>query len=210
MNCKNDAEVNTGMLTVGLGVDAIAPFLGNYSSAGRDVWITRFNNPSSVIVSGSKPTLEDLADNIKASGHFVHLLQVDIAYHSPLLGVIGDEYSKLIASDNAFTPLSENNNSGVTMFSSFIAAKKDTPADAAYKKSNMVSPVRFAEALTQFMKSEAPDIIIELGPAGALAGPISQTLKEKALDSGRDAMYWALWARGVGAIKTLLNAVGRL
>ncbi|EFQ95051.1 hypothetical protein PTT_07049 [Pyrenophora teres f. teres 0-1] len=210
VNRKDDSEADVGMLAVGLGPEGVAPFMSRYSSSGRNIWIACFNSPSSVTISGNKPTLENLAADIKASGHFARLLHVDLAYHSPMMDVIGDEYSKLLASDDAFKPLSENTDSKVTMFSSVTASERETPTDAEYWKSNMVSPVRFAEALTQLVASESPDIIIELGPAGALAGPISQILKDKALESSRDVVYWASWARGAGAAKALLNAAGRL
>lgn len=210
VNRKDEAEPNTGMLAVGLGPGGAAPFLEKYTSEGQKVWIACFNSPSSVTVSGHKPTLEALAKDLKNAGHFARLLQVDLAYHSPLMGVIGEEYDKLLAADEEFKPSSDNNNSGVTMFSSVTASKKTTPADASYWKSNMVSPVRFAEALTQVVADQKPDILIELGPSGALAGPVSQILKDKSLSQGADVTYMASWARGAGSIKALLNVAGRL
>jgi acyl transferase domain-containing protein len=210
VNRKEEAEPNTGMLAVGLGPESAAPFLEKYSSDRANVWIACFNSPSSVTVSGHKPTLEALAKDLKSAGHFARLLQVELAYHSPLMGVIGEEYDKLLAADKDFKPSSDNNNSSVTMFSSVTATKKTTPADASYWKSNMVSPVRFAEALTQVVTDRKPDILIELGPSGALAGPVSQILKDKSLSKGADVTYMASWARGAGAIKALLNVAGRL
>ena len=210
VNRKNEAEPNTGMLAVGLGPESATPFLERYTSDGLNVWIACFNSPSSVTVSGHKPTLEALAKDLKNAGQFARLLQVDLAYHSPLMGIIGDEYDKLLAADKEFQPSSGNNNSGVTMFSSVTASKKTTPADANYWKSNMVSPVRFAEALTQVVVDQKPDILIELGPSGALAGPVSQILKDKSLSQGTEVTYMASWARGAGSIKALLNVAGRL
>jgi acyl transferase domain-containing protein len=210
VNRKDESESDVGMLAVGLGPEGVAPFMKKYFQTGRNIWIACFNSPSSVTVSGNKPTLEALAADIKASGHFARILHVDLAYHSPMMDVIGDEYSKLLVSDEAFKPLSGNTDAKVAMFSSVTASELNGSTDADYWKSNMVSPVRFAEALTQLVAIESPDIIIELGPAAALAGPISQILKDKALESSRDAVYWASWARGTGSAKALLTAAGRL
>ncbi|KAI2478942.1 polyketide synthase 2 [Pyrenophora tritici-repentis] len=210
VNPKDESESDVGMLAVGLGPEGVAPFMKKYFQIGRNIWIACFNSPSSVTVSGNKPTLEALAADIKASGHFARLLHVDLAYHSPMMDVIGDEYSKLLASDEAFRPLSGNTDAKVAMFSSVTASELNGCTDADYWKSNMVSPVRFAEALTQLVANESPDIIIELDPAGALAGPISQILKDKALESSRDVVYWASWARGAESAKGLLTAAGRL
>ena len=210
VNRKHEAEPNTGMLAVGLGPENAAPFLERYTSDGPKVWIACYNSPSSVTVSGHKPTLEALAKDLKKAGYFARLLQVELAYHSPLMGVIGDEYDKLLVADKDFKPSSNKNNSEVTMISSVTASRKTTPADARYWKSNMVSPVRFAEALTQVVADEKPDILIELGPSGALAGPVSQILKDKSLSQAKNVTYMASWARGVGSVKALLNVAGRL
>ncbi|KAK3985842.1 hypothetical protein QBC44DRAFT_403752 [Cladorrhinum sp. PSN332] len=207
VNRKADAEPNVGMLAVGLGADGAAPFIEQEKYAGK-VWIACFNSPSSVTISGRKPTLEALAEEIKAAGHFARLLQVDLAYHSALMGIIGDEYDRLLNEDEAFEPLGDGSASDVTMFSSVTGGKKDTPADALYWKTNMVSPVRFAEALKELVTKDTPNILIEIGPSGALAGPVSQVLKS--LPSGSDVSYAASWARGANAGKSLFDVAGRL
>ncbi|KAK4223155.1 hypothetical protein QBC38DRAFT_58577 [Podospora fimiseda] len=207
VNRKADAEPNVGMLAVGLGADAVAPFIEQSKYAGN-VWIACFNSPSSVTISGRKATLEALAEDIKADGHFARLLQVDLAYHSALMGVIGEEYDRLLVEDQAFQPLGNGSESEVSMFSSVTGSKKETAADALYWKTNMVSPVRFAEALKELVNNDAPNMLIEIGPSGALAGPVSQVLKS--LPTGSDVSYAASWARGATAGKTLFDVAGRL
>ncbi|CAJ2514330.1 Uu.00g024490.m01.CDS01 [Anthostomella pinea] len=209
LNCNDKAQsgVNVGMLAVGLGADQAGPFLEKH----RNAWIACFNSPGSITVSGHRETLEVLAEEIKAAGHFARLLQVDLAYHSPLMGVIGDEYGRLLLEDREFKPLDEDKwQSDVTMFSSVTAGKKATSADYKYWTSNMVSPVRFAEALKDLVASEAPDVLIEVGPSGALAGPVAQVLKDQSLSNGSSVVYHASWARGSGAVKALLDVAGRL
>ncbi|KAI4865388.1 hypothetical protein F4820DRAFT_469755 [Hypoxylon rubiginosum] len=209
VNCaarKNtESETTVGMLAVGLGADQVEPFLAKHSN----VWVACFNSPSSVTVSGKREALEALAEDIKAAGHFARILQVDLAYHSPLMRTIGDEYGRLLQEDRAFKPIVEDErDSDVAMYSSVTASKKIKPADAQYWISNMVSAVRFAEALKDLVSSEEPDILIEVGPSGALAGPVSQILKDKSLPGGGNVSYHASWARGSGAVKALLDVAG--
>ena len=203
VNRKAEAEPDVGMLAVGLGTEAVSPFLEKYTGS---VWIACFNSPSTLTVSGKKSALEGLAEDIKAAGHFARFLQVDLAYHSELMNVIGVEYDKLLNTDENFKPLSGS--SDVAMFSSVTASKKDSPADALYWKTNMVSPVRFAEALKELITKDSPDMLIEVGPSGALAGPVSQVLKS--LPSGGDVSYCASWSRGINAGKSLFDVAGRL
>jgi len=204
VNCQNIAENNVGMLAVGLGPNAAAPYCERYAG---EAWIACFNSPSSVTVSGRKPALEKMAEELKAAGHFARLLQVDLAYHSELMRSIGEEYDNLLSSDQAFKPLAGSENKAA-MFSSVSGSKKEGAADASYWKSNMVSPVRFADALKELITKDSPNLIIEVGPSGALAGPVSQVLK--ALPAGGDVPYCAAWARGSNAGKSLFDVAGRL
>ena len=203
VNRKAEAEADVGMLAVGIGAEAVLPFLEKYAESA---FIACINSPSSVTISGKKPELEVIAENIKAAGQFARLLQVDLAYHSKFMDVIGEEYGRLLNADDKFKSLSGP--SDTTMFSSVTATKKDTPVDALYWKTNMVSPVRFAEALKELITKDSPNILLEVGPSGALAGPVSQVLKS--LSSGEDISYYACWSRGSNAGKSLFDIAGRL
>lgn len=203
VNRKADVDTNVGMLAVGLSAEGVSPFLEKYVGS---VWIACFNSPDALTISGKKPALEALAEDVKAAGHFARLLQVDLAYHSELMGPIGVEYNTLLSTDKDFKPLAGS--SDVAMFSSVTGSKKDSLADALYWKTNMVSPVRFAEALKDLVTKDLPDLLIEVGPSGALGGPVSQVLK--ALPHGGDVSYCASWSRGANAGKALFDVAGRL
>lgn len=203
VNRKAEIESDVGMLAVGLGPDSAQPFIEKYPGAA---WIACFNSPSSVTISGRKGTLESLAEDIKAEGHFARLLQVDLAYHSEFMNPIGVEYKDLLNTDSKFQ--ASITSSPVTMFSSVTGQKKEDSADSEYWNKNMVSPVRFSEALTNLVKEDSPDMLIEIGPSGALAGPVSQVLK--LLPSGANVSYVAAWSRGAKAGEALFDVSGRL
>jgi acyl transferase domain-containing protein/NADPH:quinone reductase-like Zn-dependent oxidoreductase len=204
LSSKNESNGDVGMLAVGLGADDVAPFLEPYA---EHAWIACFNSPSSLTISGNISALETLASNIKKAGHFARLLQVDLAYHSKLMEEIGQGYEQLL-NDN-FQPLQTPPSKQIHLYSSVSGSELDRPFDAGYWKSNMVSPVRFDQALRTMLEGESvPDILIEIGPSGALAGPIAQTLKT--IPAGDSVSYCASWARGSNAGKTLFDVAGRL
>lgn len=211
VNCRDDAERDVGMLAVGLGTDAVAPFLSTFE--GR-AWIACFNSPSSLTISGKTDALDALAHEIKAAGHFARRLQVDLAYHSELMGIIGDEYESLLNKDGGIDASSAPPSSTLpSMFSSVTSLKltEATPTDSLYWKTNMVSPVCFEQAVRGMLSQpdgQSPEILIEVGPSGALAGPVSQILKS--LPNGSEISYAASWARGPDAIKALYGVAGRM
>lgn len=203
VNRREEAEDNVGMLAVGLGPEALEPYLAKYRG---DAWIACYNSPSSLTISGRRAALEALQDDIKGAGHFARLLQVDLAYHSQLMNVIGEEYEQLLGT--RLEPLTGT--AGVSMFSSVTGALKTDAADALYWKTNMVSPVRFDEATRALLTQEnAPNFLIEIGPSGALAGPTSQ-IKKSLPGQGTQISYTAAWSRGADAAKALYDVAGKL
>ncbi|KAH9226001.1 hypothetical protein K456DRAFT_1755087 [Colletotrichum gloeosporioides 23] len=202
LNRQEHAGKDVGMLAVGVGADALAPYLEKYAGGA---WIACFNSPSSLTVSGKRVPLEALATDLKSDGHFARLLQVDLAYHSPFMGVIGEEYETLLST--GFT--SFGGSPDVSMFSSVTGSRVITTTDGAYWKSNMISPVRFNEAAQEMLSGDnGPNFLIEIGPSGALGGPVSQILKS--LSNGSEISSVAAWSRGANAGKTIYDLAGRL
>lgn len=200
-----DSEKAVGMLAVGTGADGIQPYLERH--AGDDVFIACFNSPGSLTLSGKKPILDAIADELKADGLFARALLVDLAYHSRFMDAIGDEYSTLLNTDPVFKPF-ENSVSDVAMYSSVTGLRKDSPASASYWKDNMTSPVKFDQALKEMVLKESPTFLIEVGPSGALAGPVQQVLK--AMSKGTEVAYQSSWSRGSGAGNSLYDVAGKL
>lgn len=211
LNIKDNVEKDVGMLAVGLGSEPAHEFLNKYVGTA---WIACFNSPNSVTISGKKWALEQLAEEIKAAGHFARLLQVDLAYHSELMSAIGQEYEQLLSSyyrSHSESTLAHAKSSNATMFSSVTQSRKANPADALYWKANMISPVRFDGALNALLDGDsAPNFLIEIGPSGALAGPVSQILKTRPTKAGVDITYSNAWTRGADAGKQIFDVAGQL
>jgi acyl transferase domain-containing protein len=135
------------------------------------------------------------------------MLQVNLAYHSNFMAEIAANYNHLLL-QNCETPLSGKE--GVTMFSSVTGHAMDVDCDDKYWKRNMVSPVRFDEAVREMVSGrDGADFLIEIGPSGALAGPISQ-IKKALGGQGNDIQYCAASSRGADSIKALFDVTGKL
>ncbi|KAI1424149.1 hypothetical protein F5Y12DRAFT_715501 [Xylaria sp. FL1777] len=207
--CRRNPDDSEGMLAVGLDAKTTLNFLELYT--GR-AWIACFNSPNSVTVSGKVKALEALRENLIAAGHFARRLQVDMAYHSELMEDVGIEYENFLKSENLFDLTVRIAPNEVVMFSSVTASKQTGVMDAAYWKRNMMSAVQFDGALRAMWleAGTAPNFLVEIGPSGALAAPISQVLKSMAITSNSEVAYSSAWARGAGAGKALFDVAGRL
>lgn len=206
VNRKAEAEADVGMLAVGIGPEAASAYLDMHAGGAS---IACFNSPSSVTISGRTAALEALAEEIKADGHFARLLQVDLVYHSGLMGVIGEEYEARLSAEDDYQ--TSEGLPGVATFSSVTGSRKETTTDSLYWKTNMIRPVRFADALESLIETDSPNFIIEIGPSGALAGPVSQVIKGLTGPGAvTNIIYTSAWARGADASKTLYDVAGRL
>lgn len=197
-------DTSVGMLAAGLGPAQIMKYIHPHQS---EVYIGCFNSPSSVTLSGKTSNLEEIKSELQKDSHFARFLQVDLAYHSRFMDEIGNEYANLLLRD--FKP--PTTKSGNTeMFSSVTGLKMQGIAGVSYWKANMVSPVRFEEAVTAMLSSsEAPDFLIEVGPSGALSAVVTQIAK--AIPSqGTNLLYQPALSRGQNSIKSMFDVAGRL
>ncbi|KAH7030236.1 polyketide synthase module [Macrophomina phaseolina] len=205
---QQDNETPLGMLAVGIGADAIGPYLGGTET----VQIACYNSPKSLTLSGVVSKLEQVKSRLTKDGHFARMLQVNLAYHSTFMDEIGKEYESLLRRDfhgQSCKPGPFGSN--VTMFSSVYghALAPSQTTDVSYWKSNMVSPVRFNDACRDMIAGkDGADFIIEIGPAGALAGPVGQI--KDTIDSGSAVQYVTALKRGVDSVDATLDVAGKL
>lgn len=203
-NCKRDEQDPVGMLAVGLGPDKVLPYVQELENS---VQIACFNSPNSVTLSGITAVLETLKSRLVEDNHFARMLQVDLAYHSRFMTEIGADYESLLSKN--FRPL-EIKSGSTRMFSSVTGFEMKGNANAQYWKSNMVSPVRFEEAVREMVSGrDSADFLIEIGPSGALAGPISQ-IKEDIGPQGSTIAYCKALSRGTDAIDSTYDVAGRI
>ncbi|KAI0193448.1 fatty acid synthase S-acetyltransferase [Astrocystis sublimbata] len=132
------------------------------------------NSPNSVTISGDTSAVKDAVARIKVSrpGVLARMLVVDKAYHSQHMAEIGDDYLALIGAEvRGVGP-------GTPFFSS-VTGKLLEPSQtlgSEYWKENLISPVRFCEAVNSILQHDVGKdaIFLEIGPHSALAGPLRQ------------------------------------
>lgn len=203
-NCPTSEKRPVGMLAVGLGSADVSKYLQGMEES---VHIACFNSPQSVTLSGTLDMLEEVKKSLVKDHHFARLLQVNLAYHSRFMAEIGDYYEDLLLKD--FESLSKKNRDCV-MFSSVTGEEMKQHADTSYWKSNMVCPVRFGEAVEKMVSSrEGANFLIEIGPSGALAGPVGQ-IKKAISGSGANAQYFTALSRGQDSVNSLFKVAGQL
>ncbi|KAA8651304.1 Type I Polyketide synthases (Type I PKS) [Aspergillus tanneri] len=177
------------------------------------------NSPSNVTVTGDEPQIDTLKDLLDNDGIFARKLAVGVAYHSTHMNTIATEYSK------AMGKLSRRNTVSPIKMVSSVTGGLVTPSEVSKKEywtQNMVSPVRFVEALSsaaslrilqnnQAVQDKSRlqvDDVLEIGPHSALQRPVKDTLK--AISNNTTVGYASSLVRGSSAVDTLYNALGYL
>jgi acyl transferase domain-containing protein len=173
--------------------------------------IACFNSPNSMTVSGDLAAINELVQVCKARDIFARKLVVDVAYHSVHMHAVADKYRE------AIEHIQPQAAGSVAFYSSVTGQLIESPKalGSDYWIQNLVSPVRFSEALSTMFTAKAggrrlgqgkkpPNVILELGPHSALAGPIKQTL------SNQKYSYFSVLIRNKDAVETAMSLAARL
>ncbi|TPX07065.1 uncharacterized protein E0L32_011053 [Thyridium curvatum] len=214
---REKSDPRGGMIALGTDVDTAATLLESAAQLGR-AGIAAINSPNSVTVSGDMTAIDAIEQVANAQGLFSRRLNVDMAYHSHHMELVADSYRTAITpfldADRTLTNLDLKKVDQAFFFSSVIGRREcaDSLTRASYWAKNLVSPVRFLEAVqgvlsTNGLGGKLANVIIEVGPHGALKGPINQTLNSM---SGVHATYLPTLMRGTSAVKAVLSFAGRM
>ncbi|KAK7214382.1 hypothetical protein V2G26_002385 [Clonostachys chloroleuca] len=161
-----------------------------------------------------------------------------LSYHTPAMNAIASKYLEALSSAQAMISNAErgNKNTGIPMISSVTGkvATVKSLSSAQYWVDNLVSPVRFLQAMRtiagdnialtgdlSFVGFDPQTItdVIEVGPHSALRRPINDTLQLSAegdvstqspSSRKRNIRYQSTLVRGKSSLNTTLDLVGRL
>jgi zearalenone synthase (highly reducing iterative type I polyketide synthase) len=170
------------------------------------------NSGSSVTISGDVAGIQELQSLLQKQGVSERRLKVDTAYHSHHMVTIASQYLEVIKDVQVVIP-----DNGRRMYSSvaggFVEASELGPA---YWVRNLVSTVLFLDSTLellrpthsdQFGPGNAVDVVVEIGPHGALQGPIKDILKENVITG---IEYQSVISRGKNSVNTALAFAGAL
>ena len=186
------------------------------------VQIACFNSSTSLTLSGDGCQIDALKEYLDHKGIFAQKLRVNVAYHSSEMLKIASEYLECLQNLELSHPTKQKSTMISTVTGSIVELSDLKVAQ--YWVSNLVSPVKFSEALAvvcsqskrripkigEKRSSRIPKIhfLLEVGPHSALKGPIRESLQ--ALPKPIDIGYESVLARGTCAAKTFLSALGAL
>ncbi|KAF7713846.1 Polyketide synthase [Penicillium ucsense] len=207
---KKANSVKGSMLAVGLGEGDVLPFIRQVKNGL--VTVACVNSPSSTTISGDEPGIDELSEILNAQSVFNRKLKVDTAYHSHHMKKIADQYLESLKHIGTGTP-----QNGATFYSSVTGRKKVTDFGPSYWTENLVSKVRFNDALQLLAEdmarskssSNVANFFAEIGPHGALSGPIRQIMAKLSVKSFKFT-YGSALVRGKHALHSVLELVGKL
>lgn len=168
------------------------------------------NSPTSVTISGDSTAIEEMEAELSKEGIFIRRLKVDAAYHSHHMQPITDDYSRLLST--ILVPTKEG-------LLNEVAFSSPTTGDRIYSANtlnrsehwvkNMLQPVEFLSSLENLCAlnsngttTAAVDVLIEVGPHGALAGPIRQCMNIPTLKK-LGIIYGTCLNRGHNAVESM-------
>lgn len=204
------------MLAVALSESKLSPYIANVLGGddASSLICACINSHKNTTVSGREPCIDKLATQLQSAGIFARKLNVPVAYHSAQMMQVADAYRDVLNGTLQARPCSKN--SAQQFFSSVTA--KETPFEdllhAEYWVSNLVSRVRFSEALELMCSSPISQgretrlnqtYLVEIGPHCALERPIKESLEER-----EDCTYDYVMRRDVSSIVTAKTMAGNL
>ena len=130
-----------------------------------------------------------------------------MAYHSQYIRSRAGAYKTLLDKDYKSKPFSQGR---IRMLSTVTGRELEQATDADYWQTNMASPVYFDEAVREMTASrDGVDFLVEVGPSGALAGPIAE-IQAVLPRQGSDIQYCTALRRGQEDLQSLFEVAGRL
>lgn len=199
------------MMSVNISEADVDGYLDRLCLSGN-ITVACINSPVNVTLSGNEAAINKLQAHLDLEHTFARKLNTGVAYHSPAMQQIAEEYHVCIGSLEPCQPRKD-----IIMVSSVTGLKvsASTLSQAQYWVDNLVSPVRFADVVT-YLATAAPQVdglkkvstFIELGPSGALKRPINDTLSE--VWKGQTFKYLPVLSKFSSAAESTLEVVGQL
>ncbi|AKT43247.1 type I polyketide synthase [Chondromyces crocatus] len=185
-----------GMLAVGLSPEQAQGLLRGLEDR---VSVAVISAPTSIVLSGDRATLDALATELQQREVFCRALAVDVAFHSPHMAPLLDEYRVAL---EGLRPRSTS----IPMLSSVHGAWiEGEDLGAAYWCRVLGEPVRFAGAMETLL-SDGHEMFVEISPHPLMTGAIRQC--GEAL--GRAPTALGSLQRNAGERASLLTTAGHL
>ncbi|QSZ32279.1 hypothetical protein DSL72_001853 [Monilinia vaccinii-corymbosi] len=165
------------MMAIGLSWDEALDFCAGEDYQGK-ISIAASNAPKTVTLSGNKDAIEGARVVLENKGIFARVLKVDTAYHSDHMIPCSEPYTASLAACKISPKPSSPDCTWISSVHLKNMSNGSSELESQYWLDNLVSPVRFFEAVSIAAKESGPfDAGFEVGPHPALKGPVAQTMK---------------------------------
>ncbi|THY89629.1 polyketide synthase [Aureobasidium pullulans] len=205
--------VKGAMAAVGLGVEAVQPYLNRLTEAHGRAGVACVNSPQSVTISGDSDAVQEIENMCKEDGVFARRLKVQQAYHSHQMNPFAELYRETLRKEMArdfdmglkTQYLQRSKQNLKAAFSSAVTGGRISDAkDIAspdHWVGSLVQPVEFVDAFTEMVLGDpddpsgrSVDVLLEVGPHTALGGPIREILSLPEFE-GLELPYWGCLTR---------------
>ncbi|KAH9899096.1 polyketide synthase dehydratase-domain-containing protein [Xylariomycetidae sp. FL2044] len=163
---KRTADRPGAMMAVNLAETQISDYvravLDDRASA---VHVACHNSPLNCTISGDEDAIDALKQYFNENDIYARKLDVGVAYHSPAMGAVINEYRKRL--EEFLNQIADDDGMGISMFSSVTGEVivLNQLRRAQYWVDNMRLPFQFCKAVQSLMKSsDGITDMIELGP----------------------------------------------
>ncbi|GET39294.1 acyl transferase domain-containing protein [Microseira wollei NIES-4236] len=154
------------MLAVGLSLKEAEQALIGYETC---VSVAAVNSPSAVTLAGASTPLEEIAKSLELKQIFCRFLQVEVAYHSPLMEPFKADLAESLLEIKPQT-------AKIPLFSTVTGRQVEgSELDGTYWGKNMRNPVLFATAIAQLIQAGYKHYL-EISSHPVLANSISECL----------------------------------
>ncbi|KAF4335671.1 polyketide synthase [Fusarium beomiforme] len=200
------------MLSINLAPHHVSEYLEKTNVTS--VNIACINSPLNTTLSGPEQAIDILKSRADQDGIFAQKLKTGVAYHSPSMKAITNEY---LAALEGLTERKDGTRIPIISTVTGKMTSSEVLSGAEYWVDNMLSPVRFAEAVQVIAnKNSARKLglgnitdLIEIGSHPALRRPVKDTLDGMA-SSAKGVRYNYALHRSHRAAQTTLELAGQL
>ncbi|KAE8851971.1 hypothetical protein HRS9122_02258 [Pyrenophora teres f. teres] len=181
----------------------------NTAYPSDQVSIACYNSPKSFTVSGPHDAIHQLVATLKEANIEVHVLKIDVAYHSQHMKPVAGVYSKLLRGISCGEQ-TENQPMFVSTVTGDSLEETDELRTAEYWNRNLTGAVKFSTALDTICKHRDASsyFFLEIGPHSVLRSPLGDILKAHDKDVTSD--YACVLRRDRSASDTALECAGKL
>ena len=217
----DSAAVSPGaMLSINVAETEVPQYLNRSGeTTGTQVSVACINSPFNCTLSGPEEGIDAVKAQADRDGIFAQKLKTGVAYHSVAMQPISDRYLISIGTIKGADRQCTKVKARIPMVSSVSGKviRPDALTKAEYWVNNLVSPVRFVDAIqtltqeTSTLKVGIGNItdIVEVGPHAALKRPVNDTVQQES-NRKRNIRYNHVLHRSRSSIETTLELAGQL